>query len=269
MQSAASSSIPTQQAKPALLSPVLTGETARPSRQDSAQSGGEGPHWSEWGLVVVTVILAVYTYKLWKATNTLAKDAKEAAAEQSKLTVASLGEMRRAADTASIGANAARMGADIARDTLHLAYRAHLHFDTWSIENFRPNSVPVVRFEILNRSHTAAELVGFRSTYDDTDAPPPEPEYLEPIKPKYGLVRPSDKAGTVVTYEFQRPISGETFQAVAEGKRAVYVWGELTYKDIFGDDHRTGFGMELWISHGPMGGWNAFPIDKPGYNYAD
>lgn len=174
----------------------------------------------------------------------------------------------RADKTARITANAAAESARVAKDTLHLANRAHLQFDNWRIGDFQPKQVPVVSFDVLNSGHTAAELVGFRAAYTDTDPPPPTPEHQIPIGPKHGLVRPSEK-GMLMSFEAERPISEEAFQAIVSFNRAVYVWGELIYKDIFGDEHRTGFGIELWLARSANGGWDAYPIDKPGYNYAD
>lgn len=239
---------------------------SEPKADPSHQSAEERiAYYTKW-LMGFTGVLAGGTLALFGIALYQGRQLKAtvvAMGRQEKIIAATLEEMRRAA-------NAAGQSADVARDTLHLAHRAHLHLDTWSIENFRPNLVPIVQFDVLNRGRTAAELVGFRAAYDDTDPPPPAPEYGgEPPKPKHGLVRPSDRAVTVITYEFARPISEETFQAVASRTRPVYVWGEVLYKDIFGDEHRTGFGIELRIAHGAMGGWDSFPIDKPGYNYAD
>jgi hypothetical protein len=246
---------PSQQGSPAASAPVLATEARQPPRQNAGEQGGSGPHWAEWALVFVTGLLAVYTYRLWRST-------KEAATEQAKLTVASLEEMRRAAD-------AAGRSADVARDTLHLAHRAHLHLESWQIDNFRPNAVPIVQLDVLNTGPTGATLIGIRTAYDYTDPPPASPAYRAPAQPKHGLVRPSDMAEIVLSFEFQGPISEDAAEAVASGTRPIYIWGEITYEDIFGDDHRTGFGIELRVTGDETRMWTSRPIDKPGYNYAD
>lgn len=248
-------STPSQQASPSASAQVLVTETRHPSRQNATEQGSAGSHWADWALVFVTGLLAVYTYRLWRST-------KEGATEQAKLTDASLREMRRAAD-------AAGQSAEVARDTLHLAYRAHLHLESWQIDNFRPNAVPIVQLDVLNTGPTGAKLLAIHTAYDYTDPPPPTPAYRGPAQLKHGLVRPSSTAEIVLSFEFQGPLSEEAAQAIESGIRPLYIWGEITYEDIFGDDHRTGFGIELRVTGDETRMWTSRPIDRPGYNYAD
>lgn len=81
-QRKSASTAPSQDAKPAPSPPVLTSETRQPPRHDAGEQGGNGPHWAEWALVVVTGFLAIYTYRLFRATGRLVTEAGETAKRQ-------------------------------------------------------------------------------------------------------------------------------------------------------------------------------------------
>lgn len=111
-------------------------------------------------LAIGTSVLAVFTYNLWRAT-------KDAAAEQAKLTVSSLGEMRRAAEAALSGADAAGRSATVAEKSLTRLERPYVFAtipaqDIWTDPMgqrdtpllIRPK--PEVRFSLRNYGRTPA-----------------------------------------------------------------------------------------------------------------
>src|SRR4051812_18501465 len=78
---------------PHVLVPSVEGQ----HREDGAGSGSNWPISPEWALVWVTIILALYTYRLFRATNTLAQDARIASEKQAMHTEASIALARRSA----------------------------------------------------------------------------------------------------------------------------------------------------------------------------
>src|SRR5689334_6128561 len=65
--------------------PVATGSVQSPRAE---KGGGESAYWppsAEWALVVVTIVLALYTYRLFRATKDLAIGATKDAAEVRKV----------------------------------------------------------------------------------------------------------------------------------------------------------------------------------------
>lgn len=137
MQTASSSQ---QKASAASVTPVLSTETRQPPRPAAGDQGGNDPHWAEWALVVVTAILAVYTYRLWKATNTLGADAKSTGVTQDQRMQESIAIAHESATAALLGAKAAMESADAARDSVaayqrsQRAWVSHVAFDHYPVD---------------------------------------------------------------------------------------------------------------------------------------
>jgi hypothetical protein len=64
------------------VAPTLTASTSTPRDYGSANHSGDGPISAEWALVIVTAVLAWFTFWLWNATRKLVTDAKETAKRQ-------------------------------------------------------------------------------------------------------------------------------------------------------------------------------------------
>ena len=98
-------------------------------------------------LVIVTGVLARYTYKLWKTTNALAEDAKRTADRQTV-------EMKESLDIASRSAKTAEDSVILARNEFNAVHCARLIVRRIIIVSSR--ELPVIRYEIANIGGTKA-----------------------------------------------------------------------------------------------------------------
>jgi hypothetical protein len=68
--------------QPTPSAPLLLSHTQEPRGEYAAEHGGNWPITAEWALVLVTIPLAFFTYRLWAATKNLVTDAQKTSADQ-------------------------------------------------------------------------------------------------------------------------------------------------------------------------------------------
>lgn len=131
---------------------------------------------------------------------------------------------------------------------------------------------PDVRFEgkpsLVNTGNTPARKVRIRIAADILPNPLPDdfgfsiPDELTGIgEQTVGVRQPYVLSGIVKTFVPDPEVS-----AIKEGiKKALYVWGVVSYEDIFGNRHKTQFGQMLtWWPNGQVFGYYV-----PGQNDTD
>ena len=185
-------------------------------------------------LVIVTTILAIYTYKLAQSASTQAEASKTSA------------------DAARISAEAALRGVAATEDANELSKQiaegqerfakieVRAYVTVGGVQSYRTDIGHQVKVttEIENAGKTPAYNVRSRSGIKiGTSIYESEIKYLPPVPTASGSIL---GAGQKITIE----ASGDDFRKVdsinvATGKYTLFVVGTITYKDKFGDVHHT------------------------------
>jgi hypothetical protein len=231
-----------------------------PGEQQKSSPEEWGLVIATWALVFITGGLAFYTARLWNATKTLADDARIAAERQAK-------DVRESLD---IGERTiAQMG-----DTAERQLRAYMtinggkifcesRYGGWWLEWH-----PV----ITNVGQTPAYGVRVYTMADIRPVPlPGDTDLIGELEPGEGSRSTVGPGGSVFpAANLNGPISDSELEQLKarENRRrgeAFYVWGRVTYRDIFQKERHTNFCMLAdWDNAGK-------PIGKsaPQYNEAD
>lgn len=126
-------------------------------------------------LVIVTGVLARYTYKLWKTTNALAEDARRTADRQTD-------EMKESLDIASRSAKTAEDSVILARNEFNAVHCARLIVRRIIIVSSQ--ELPVIRYEIANIGGTKANDLEISTMVwlpDTSHSIPHMPQYADSI----------------------------------------------------------------------------------------
>ena len=217
--------------------------SVQPSSAEHSQqpNGYTSPEWwLVWVtliLAAITAILAGYTAKLWGATKSLAEDAKQAAERQA-------GEVKETLRIAQESADAAKKMAVTMDDTAKRQLRAYLsvmvgtalYQDRAQGRKFK--GMP----RVVNVGQTPAHKVAYRSNAAIM------PREL-PVDFTFPL--PDETSGSGVLGPHQTFDMGKAVDdfcpdtevddiKIGKGK-ILYIWGIVTYSDVFGDDWHTKF----------------------------
>jgi hypothetical protein len=240
---------PTQRTPPAVNS--ATALVATWNRQDLGKQREKEPPvdwWARASTILVTLFtgaLTVLAYRQWRSME-----------KQAQYTRDTLAETKKSAD-------AATLAADVARDTLK-AQRAHA-----TVEEFRLTGPQPCDFSyaINNYGVTPAKLVDQVICWIITANLPETPDYggginfpttiyVYPGKPTFTRVKISDP-------EIDRAFAGLTANAANVGVDLV-MFGKITYDDVFGERHVTG-----WVrTYAGYGGFVYNP-SAPQYEHSD
>jgi cbb3-type cytochrome oxidase subunit 3 len=138
--------------------------------------------------------------------------------------------------------------------TARNAERAYIVATEIRMTSFADNQPLGARVLIANVGHTPAYHMKVLGMMRTGDYPPPDT-----IELPYPLEHEPQKESTLtpgsIPYSMEpktdTPVEASMIEAVKEGKRKrIYVWGTITYQDVFGKDHFTNycymFGGELW-----------------------
>lgn len=213
-------------------------------------------------LVIVTGVLAHYTYKLWKSTNALAEDAKRTADRQAS-------EMRESLEIATRSAKTAEDSVILARNEFNAVHCARLVVRRIIIDGSR--ELPVIRYEIANIGGTKAKDLEI-----STMVWLPDTSHSIPHMPQYG-----DSIALPVTIESGDKYCGECIVAAKEAKEfgfretqmvgnlpisvilsCIYFLGYIVYRDQLDRRFETAF----FRRYDPSS--NRFsPVDDPDYEY--
>ena len=191
----------------------------------------------------VTAILAYYTYKLWDANKTLVEGAARTAAAQSDDMKCSIAEATRAADAMQNVAEATRANAVLMQDILHKQMRAYVAVNTGTAAyqdgNLRFASSPL----ITNTGFTPARNVRNRvmAAILDTHLPA-DYKFCDSanMSPHDATLSPR-QTFTITGVVSDRYEDAEVELIMRGMAKRLYVWGTVTYDDVFGGSWETHF----------------------------
>ncbi len=231
--------------------PPATSEVHTPSNEPEApdQSDRQGHESSTelglviptWALVLVTAILAFFTYRLWNATKTLSEDAQRAAERQAS-------EVRESLD---IG----RQTIETMERNAHQELRAYVVVHTG---NFRPQNSGRGRWlewepRIINTGKTPAHNVVIVARAAVMPHPlPPELDLTLTVGPSSSRWTLGAGQWSHARRWLDRMLTDTEMQQVMNLQgSAVYIYGRVTYDDVFGVEHYTHFcQFAIWGSEG-------------------
>lgn len=210
-------------------------------------------------LAAITALLAIFTGALWKATYDLSRDAKASAANQREDLKASILEANRAA-TAMEGlaksmersANAASESVAAVKQRTAQQMRAYLSVTTGiaiyqdRARNLRFEAKPV----LTNAGHTPARRLAYWAKADVLPFPLPD-NFVLPVG--HPPEQRSVDLAPHQTVELNATVDGfyedASVPVIKRGvERRLYVWGVVSYVDVFGEDHHTQFAQSYaWL----------------------
>ena len=217
-------------------------------------------------LVLGTFALGAFTYRLWRATITLAGDSKASGETQAEKMERSIGEAAKAATAmegvaASMVINAEQIvqSVGISRDIANqqrifsqMQMRAYISVligdGLYQDQNLRFQAEPA----ILNSGHTPALNVRWRIAADILPVPiPADFKYPLPKEILGGSIVDPQQHGTLSAVVPDR-VDDLEVEAIKHGVgKSLYVWGVIAYEDVFGRTRRRTFSQQMyWV---PLG----------------
>jgi hypothetical protein len=202
-----------------------------------------------------TIVLATFTVLLWAANIWLIVLTYIASARQAKETQAAIREAGRSATAMEAVATATTSNAVMMREIFSKQMRAYLSVEggnAWrQTATAKFQGIPV----ITNNGLTPAKNVGWKvlaGILDGSKGTPPLPEIGELIVSDMSIA-PRQRF-TVASPMIDR-VSDEEAELIAAGDtRRVFVWGRVTYDDIFGGHWVTNFcaSYHFWMDDGKI-----------------
>jgi hypothetical protein len=248
----------------AVLACALAGSLAH------AENGSAGHSSADWwvagatiALALITLVLAVYTARLWRST-------KEAGERQSNEMKDSIAQAIRSADAMEAVAEATRANAALMQATLHRQMRAYVTVDLGQAfhqdERLRFEGKPALE----NTGFTPARNVSYRFMADVLPAnlaanynfpePPEEIRNDASLAPRQKLLA----SGGIVQRRFS---DAEVEEIMAGEGRKLYVWGTVSYNDIFGEQRwQTDFCVSITFFQVEDGGYRSHYHYHPTHN---
>ena len=188
--------------------------------------------WATIALAVVTTGLAVFTGRLFYATNTMVKDAKATGERQAE-------EMKESLEIANRSAQASERTVKTMEGTAERRLRAYVAVETISINEVFAGGTPYTEVRIKNFGQTPAykfSCLGGITLGTSFDILPPATGSI--ITPQSGL----PPTATVVHKDgARRPLKPEEIAALTTGAQTLWVYGIITYRDAFGIDRFTNY----------------------------
>lgn len=167
-----------------------------------------------WSAVVITGILALYTAKLWRATNTMVLNAESTARTQ----------LRAYVSCRTI-------------DIFNVAEAPHGLIPTQH-SRVNPQFVPKIAVEIENSGQTPAYQVMTKTRIFYGPVTPADSfEFIPMENPTILTMSPAGKINLSVA--LPSPLSDQQIAGLRAKTHAIYLHGEIKYKDVFKEDHFT------------------------------
>jgi hypothetical protein len=197
-------------------------------------------------LVVVTIALAVFTYYLWVSTKELALEAAGSSKQQAK-------DMGVSLRIAAKSANAAKTSSD----AVMLSERAYLKM-AFTLEGVKWNKQTGFEINVLVKNHgrtpaTVTDIRLGRELRDPEDLLPEDFTSLideRVFAPSAFLVPEED-----TPFHRYFGIRPESYKAIDEFEKRLWVFGYVDYIDTFGVRHRAGCARQYEpIMNGGAGG---------------
>jgi len=229
--------------RPVQIAPT-TGEVARVKADQAVHAHNESlVAYSTLGLAGVTAILALFTYLLWLANKTLIERADATSARQAGEMQRSIEEATRAARAMENVAAATRENAQLMSGMLSKQMRAYVSVDigraTYQDQNLRFASNPV----IVNTGFTPAKNVSYRVRAAVLAANlPSDYQFDDSGKMSENDATLAPRQSFIVAAIVQDRFEADEVQVIMKGEtRKLFVWGTVTYDDVFGGTWETRF----------------------------
>jgi len=218
-------------------------------------------------LALITGILARYTFKLYSATVGLGRDAKESGAEQAKKMERSVVQATRAATAMEDVATATKNNAVLMQDVMHKQMRAYISVEIgqaiYQDSELRFEAKPL----LTNTGFTPARNVSYEVKADIVDAtttPLKLPDIHDMTINDAGLA--PRQSFTIHGLVNDRVPDAEV-EAIKKGAtRRLFVWGRVTYDDVFGGSWETKFGLSYTFPTGRDGVTRVYGYYYPTHN---
>lgn len=243
---------------------ILTSPKAKPeTTEEAAQSDGKTANdrhivYLTGALALIALLqLLVYAYQAKKLRETVDSAKSQSEAMDRHITEAS----RSATAMETIAANI--------QSGNHAVLRAYVSVVVGTAAyQERPNTKFAGSPTVINSGFTQARNVRIQKRAAILTVPPPEDFafLLPPINPQDGHATIGAHQPYTLTAVVDDFVEDAEIDSIKKGvEKAVYVWGLITYDDIFGEEHHTRFGQVLfWIPDGKI-----FGNYIPGQNDAD
>lgn len=199
-------------------------------------------------LAIVTTILAAVTWLLWSATQALAMDARNTAAQQAADMQASLRIAKESADAANKTANAM-----IASERAWVGVsRIEMSPPKFSVVGVRECNASIT---LINHGRTVARLrSNFHGRFhilNEMRELPPAPDYPSPLRMEGAehttiFLKPNETLTTTpITLETTKP-APEEVEAISGSRKEVFLYGRVTYFDFAEQERITQF-CYTWV----------------------
>lgn len=190
-----------------------------------------------------TIVLAISTIGLWLATNKLWVAGEKQFGLLAETAIAQSRDMQDSIASAVAAANAARHSNEIAQDTAERELRAYVSIAGVARVN-DPGDVEGPGFAVLvdvkNDGKTPAYDVFQWAKIEVREFPLRERFGFHCVEnPSLSIIPTSGK--TMAFPTFKRQLTPLEEQAIFENGKAIYVYGEVAYRDIFGKGRLTQF----------------------------
>lgn len=224
--------------------------------------------FSELGIAWFTFFLFSATGALWFVTYSLARDAKEGAEEQATNMSKSIAEAANAANAMKEIAAVTKENATLMEGILRKQMRAYIAVDiggaTYQDANLRFEAAPV----IVNTGNTPAKHVSYKMKAAVLNAESPEALSFEEGEWKLNDAVLHPRQSFVVRRVVNDRVPDNEVAAIMGGEmRRLYIWGTVTYEDIFGGKWETNF-CHNYIFYGDPENIKTSGFYHPKYNNA-
>jgi hypothetical protein len=221
-------------------------------------------------LASITAVLALYTFRLYRATVGLGRDAKRSGVEQSERTERSITQATRAAAAMEDVATATKNNALLMQTMLQKQMRAYVSVDIGSAAYQDAN----LRFEALplltNTGLTPARNVSFKVMGDIVDGRDQKSVEF----PDVGEIYTNDasiaprQSFTIHGLVKERVPDTEVETIMAGTSKRLFAWGKVTYDDVYGGSWETNFCLNYIFVKPTDGGVRVYGFYYPVHNSA-
>lgn len=217
-------------------------------------------------LVLVTTFLAIFTYRLWSTTKTMVEKSEKVSGSQLTEMQKSIAEQARAASAMeevgkhiSISAKAATESVTLSRERSAQQMRAYLSVNIGvAIYQERDKGL---KFEakplILNTGHTPAHKVSYRAKAGILSVPLPD-DFSFPLDEKViGAAVLGPQQHFIINAVVDELCDDAEVDDIKKSKgKGLYMWGIVTYEDVFGGGRKTRFCHQVtWRPDGKIWGY--------------
>jgi hypothetical protein len=194
-------------------------------------------------LALITAALALYTFRLYRATVGLGRDAKVSAEQQSGRMERSITEANRAAVAMEAVARATTNNATLMQTLLTKQMRAYVSVDLGQSTYQDANLRFAVRPTITNNGLTPARNVSFKVLAGIIDGTSPETITFPPIGDlivnDIGL---APRQSFTISAVLNHRVPDADVSTIMQGNtRKLFAWGRVTYDDVYGGSWETNF----------------------------